>query len=329
MSKVILICGKICSGKSYYANKIKGKENTVILSTDEVTYDLTDNEQGESYEKFVNRVNAYLMKKTVELARIGCNVILDWGFWTKSNRQETADYFQSKNINIEWHYIDIDDDTWHKNIEYRNKKVLSGEGGSGFYVDEGLLNKVISGFEVPDKEEIDVWYKSVREEKDNSAKLRNMTSIYLLNNDKILLLYRQGSKVVNNVWIGSASGHFEEYELNDAKACVLRELKEEMSVTEEMLSDLQFRYITIRRTKGEIRQNYYFFANLKCDQRELTSGEGTLKWFELDEVLTLEMPYSAKYMMEHYLSIGRQNDKIYVGVADGSQVVFTELPEFS
>ncbi|MDQ2087966.1 ATP-binding protein [Herbivorax sp. ANBcel31] len=163
MSKVILICGKICSGKSYYANKIKEKENAVILSTDEVTYDLTDNEQGESYEKFANRVNAYLMKKAVELTKIGCNVIFDWGFWTKSNRQETTDYYKSKNINIEWHYIDIDDETWYKNIEYRNKKVLNGEGGSDFYVDEGLLNKVLSTFETPNRNEMDIWYRPDRE----------------------------------------------------------------------------------------------------------------------------------------------------------------------
>ena len=60
----------------------------------------------------------------------------------------------------------------------------------------------------------------------NTVKLRNMAGIYLFNNNKILLLYRQGSKVANQTWIASAGGHFEEYELNDAKACVLREMKE-------------------------------------------------------------------------------------------------------
>ena len=45
-------------------------------------------------------------------------------------------------------------------------------------------------------------------------KQRNMTSIFLCTENKILLLFRQGSKVVNNMWIGSAGGHFEEYELN-------------------------------------------------------------------------------------------------------------------
>ena len=38
MAKVILICGKICSGKSYYARKLKEKEHAVILSRDEMTY---------------------------------------------------------------------------------------------------------------------------------------------------------------------------------------------------------------------------------------------------------------------------------------------------
>ena len=56
--------------------------------------------------------------------------------------------------------------------------------------------------------------------------LRNMTSIYISKGNKMLLLYRQGSKVVNDVWVGSAGGHFEEFELNDARACVLRELQE-------------------------------------------------------------------------------------------------------
>lgn len=53
------------------------------------------------------------------------------------------------------------------------------------------------------------------------GQLRNMTSIYITNEDKLLLLYRQGGRVVNNVWIGSAGGHFEKEELNDAKACIL------------------------------------------------------------------------------------------------------------
>ena len=48
MARIILICGKICSGKTYYARQLKEKYNAVILSTDEATYDLINNEQGEA-----------------------------------------------------------------------------------------------------------------------------------------------------------------------------------------------------------------------------------------------------------------------------------------
>jgi len=159
ISKIILICGKICSGKTYYANKIKEKENAVILSTDEVTYDLINNEQGEFYDEFCIKVNKYLKKKAVELVKVGCNVILDWGFWTFEERKEISEFYKSNGIIYEWHYIDVIDEQWKRNIEERNKRIEECSDISDFYVDEGLLQKIISKFEEPSKEEIDVWYK--------------------------------------------------------------------------------------------------------------------------------------------------------------------------
>ena len=107
-----------------------------------------------------------------------------------------------------------------------------------------------------------------------------MTSIYLLKDDKVLLLFRKGGRVVSDVWTGSAGGHVEEFELNDAKACVLREMNEELGLCEDNIRNLSLRYVTLRRTKGEIRQNYYFFAILNEEvSDDLVSNEGELKWF--------------------------------------------------
>ena len=161
------------------------------------------------------------------------------------------------------------------------------------------------------------------------GKLRNMTAIYLLKGDEVLLLFRLGGKVVNEVWTGSAGGHFEEFELNNAKACVLRELNEELHLGEDDIENLSLRYVTLRRTKGEIRQNYYFFANLKensCD--DLHSNEGIVKWFSIKDISALEMPYTAKYVMEHFCAIGKFSDKLYAGVTNEKGVEFIELPEF-
>ena len=41
------------------------------------------------------------------------------------------------------------------------------------------------------------------------GKLRNMTSLYLTKDECILCLYRIGSRVANQMYIGSAGGHFE------------------------------------------------------------------------------------------------------------------------
>ena len=118
--------------------------------------------------------------------------------------------------------------------------------------------------------------------------LRNMASIYISKGNKMLLLYRQEGRVVNNVWVGSAGGHFEEYELNDARACVLRELQEELGIAEKEIENLRLRYVTLRRSKGEIRQNYYFFADLKNGvSEEMVSNEGISKWFPLSELTSL------------------------------------------
>lgn len=160
MSKVIAICGKICSGKSYYAKQIKGKENAVILSTDEATYDLIDNKQGEFYNEFAQRVNKYLMKKAAQIVNAGCNVILDWGFWTKEDRKAVTKYFNQFGIDVEWHYVDIETSRWQQLIDERNTKIQNGNSSSDFYVDEGLLNKLLLKFEEPSREEMDIWIEN-------------------------------------------------------------------------------------------------------------------------------------------------------------------------
>ena len=158
-------------------------------------------------------------------------------------------------------------------------------------------------------------------------KLRNMTSVYLTGEKGILCLYRIGSKVVSNRYIGSAGGHFEKEELNDPRACVLRELEEELGLTESDLVGLRLRYITHRHMAGEIRQNYYYFASLR-EVRELASTEGNLRWVKPEEFPDLPMPVSAKHMILHYLREGQYNEFLYGGITEESGTHFVKMREF-
>ena len=161
-----------------------------------------------------------------------------------------------------------------------------------------------------------------------NGKLRNMTSVYIINNENILMLYRIGSRVVPPSWCG-IGGHFECNELNDARACVLRELEEEIHLTENDIRNIELRYITLRLKNGEVRQNYYFFADLQEDVSvTLVCDEGRPEWVPLGKVNELEMPFTSQYVLRHYMETGRYSSILYGGIASDSDVQFEELNEF-
>ena len=159
MGKVILTCGKICSGKSYYSKQLKEELNAVVISPDEATYELLNNEQGEFYDIFSKRLSKYLTRKVGEIAQAGANVIFERGLWSKKERQEAREYYKNLGIECEIHYVCVDEETWKQNIAERNKRVQDGNGGSDFYLDGGLMKKLESLWEEPTEEEYDVLYK--------------------------------------------------------------------------------------------------------------------------------------------------------------------------
>ena len=85
-------------------------------------------------------------------------------------------------------------------------------------------------------------------------RIRAMASVYFTSGNRILCLYRIGSRVVDRQYVGAAGGHFEPEEISDPTRCVLRELKEELGLTPEDISHLQLRYLTCRLKDHEIRQ---------------------------------------------------------------------------
>ena len=158
MAKVILICGKICSGKSTYAEQLRIQNNAVVLSTDEITLALFGQYCGDKYDDYVERTQNYLFNKSLELIEVGINVILDWGFWMKEERDYAREFYNSRNIEYEFHYIDISDETWKSRLKKRNSEVIA-ETTSAYYIDDNLAEKFAAIFEVPSEDEIDVIYR--------------------------------------------------------------------------------------------------------------------------------------------------------------------------
>jgi len=162
MNKIIAICGKICSGKTYYANKLKNNRKAIILSCDEITSMLFDNNLGASHDLMASKIQSYLLKKSLDIIDAECDVILDWGFWSKKDRENIKEYYKNKNILIHIHYLDIDDESWRKNIKERNKKINENIDKLNYFIDEGLINQLNSKWETPTQEEIDFILKAQR-----------------------------------------------------------------------------------------------------------------------------------------------------------------------
>ena len=156
MATVYLVCGKLCCGKSTYARRLKDAHKAVILSADEIMLAVFGLYAGEKHDEYAANVRTYLFEKSLEFIQTGVDVVLDWGFWTKAARYEAKAFYRSRDIECELHYLDISDELWQARITQRNQSVLAGKT-TAYIVDSALAAKFEARFELPAKDEVDVW----------------------------------------------------------------------------------------------------------------------------------------------------------------------------
>ena len=156
MATVYLICGKLCCGKSTYAKQLKENQKAVLLSVDEIMLAVFGLYAGEKHDEYAANVQTYLFEKSLELIQTGVSVVLDWGFWSKTARDAAKEFYRSRNIECELHYLDVNDTVWQARINQRNQSVVAGKT-TAYMVDSALAAKFEAKFELPAKEEVDVW----------------------------------------------------------------------------------------------------------------------------------------------------------------------------
>jgi len=158
MTKIVFLCGKICSGKTTLARRLLAEGGAVLLSCDEVADMIFHKDLGERHDSVMEDVKRYLHKKAADVLAAGCDVILDWGFWKSAERAALKKQYDLPGVEQVWYYIDVEDSRWLRNIEMRNADVLAGKS-TDYFVDEGLKRKLLANFEPPTPEEIDIWHR--------------------------------------------------------------------------------------------------------------------------------------------------------------------------
>ena len=149
--RAILLIGRLCCGKSTYARQLIAEENAVLLSADELMQTLFPQGAGESHDLYALRCRAYLYQKARQLASQGMLPLMDFGFWSRSMRQEAATALAG--LTLDWRYLDVPQEEWRVRIARRNAAIEAGLTGE-YYVDAGLLAKCSALFEAPTQEEL-------------------------------------------------------------------------------------------------------------------------------------------------------------------------------
>jgi len=156
MGKVILICGKIGSGKTTYMHKLAIELNAMTLTQDEIMYGLFGKdlyyENREMYYKHATWVEAFVFRKAGEAAKSGATVLVDNGVWSAEERAMLRKFYADMGVICELHYLDTSEMQRRKNIQKRNAAILRGE------LNESVMEEsdIDHDFDTPHDEEIDV-----------------------------------------------------------------------------------------------------------------------------------------------------------------------------
>lgn len=156
---IILICGKICAGKTTYAKKLMHELPAVRLNADELMKGLFGEHLGNRHEEVFASTMELIYQKAIEIDSCGLNVIIDAGFWYRATREAARAYFARHNLSLQWHYVHASDEIWQRNIASRNQKALL-PGSSDYFVDENILKKFTNPEDEPLPEEMDVWIET-------------------------------------------------------------------------------------------------------------------------------------------------------------------------
>ncbi|MDR0863221.1 MAG: ATP-binding protein [Oscillospiraceae bacterium] len=158
IGKVILPDGKICSGKSTYSRRLRDELGGVMLVVDEAIlkvfgaeYDLE--RVGQEYGKLIE----YVLWLAADMALHGTTVILESGYFGKDERDWYKKFFADRDVPYEWHYLEVNDETWSKNIASRNRAHDERGEDTTFYITDEFLAMFKENFVVPERDEVDVW----------------------------------------------------------------------------------------------------------------------------------------------------------------------------
>jgi predicted kinase len=144
--------GLPCSGKSTLAQKLEHEIPALRLTTDEWHIRLFGQDaEAPEHDARHSLLETLLWNIARRALELGTNVILDFGFWAREEREDYRARAKQLGASSEIHFLDVSEDELLRRLVRRNAQPSLMD----FYIPEAMMKPWIAFFQKPTPDELE------------------------------------------------------------------------------------------------------------------------------------------------------------------------------
>lgn len=145
MATLHLIHGFVSAGKTTFSRTLEVKTSAIRFTLDEWIVKLYGhNPPADKFAEYSDRVCNLIWQLTEQLLDLGQDVILDFGFWSRADRDEARKFAQSVNAEVKLYSIYCSDEVMKQRTKLRNKNLPN----DSLWIDDRAFELFKQGYEV-------------------------------------------------------------------------------------------------------------------------------------------------------------------------------------